>query len=192
MFLSLLSVSSGLSKLHCLNKLSVNWNQLSSLDASVLDQLPNLTFLSMENNCISSLHGIQRVRSLLELYIGSNQISTSRDIYYLKASRREIRTIGFRFPHHFPCVLSELICSSFFTGIDKPHYSGSLWESFSGETGKLSNLCGVPPTLLKSSGWHCGGMYLQRQPVKPSRYCSDDDIIISSVLDLLLFSIGGN
>uniref|UniRef100_A0A3B4XI37 Leucine rich repeat containing 9 n=1 Tax=Seriola lalandi dorsalis TaxID=1841481 RepID=A0A3B4XI37_SERLL len=73
-----------LSKLHCLNKLSVDGNQLSSLDASVLDQLPNLSFLSVENNRISSLHGIQRVRSVLELYIGNNEISTSRDIYYLK------------------------------------------------------------------------------------------------------------
>ncbi|XP_059209989.1 leucine-rich repeat-containing protein 9 isoform X3 [Centropristis striata] len=79
-----LSTLSGLSKLHCLNKLSIDGNQLSSLDASVLDQLPNLSFLSVENNCISSLHGIHRARSLLELYIGNNHISTSRDIYYLK------------------------------------------------------------------------------------------------------------
>uniref|UniRef100_A0A3Q3WLU9 Uncharacterized protein n=1 Tax=Mola mola TaxID=94237 RepID=A0A3Q3WLU9_MOLML len=61
-----------------------NGNQLSSLDASFLDQLQNLSFLSVENNCISSLHGIKRVRSLRELYIGNNQISTSQDIYYLK------------------------------------------------------------------------------------------------------------
>lgn len=94
--ISLLSVSSGLSKLHCLNKLSLDGNQLSSLDASVLDQLPNLSFLSVENNCISSLHGIQRARSLLELYIGNNHISMSQDIYYLKVSGKEI-TIGFRF-----------------------------------------------------------------------------------------------
>lgn len=80
-----LSVSSGLSNLHCLNKLSLDGNQISGLDASVLDQLPNLSFLSVENNCISSLQGIQRLRSLLELYIGNNEISTSRDIYYLKA-----------------------------------------------------------------------------------------------------------
>lgn len=63
--------------------------------------------MSVENNCISSLHGIQRARSLLELCIGNNQISTSRDIYYLKASGREIRTAGFRFSHHFPSVLSD-------------------------------------------------------------------------------------
>lgn len=52
---------------------------------SGLDKLPNLSFLSVENNCITSLHGIQRVRSLLELYIGNNHISTSQDIYFLKA-----------------------------------------------------------------------------------------------------------
>uniref|UniRef100_A0A3B5A897 Leucine-rich repeat-containing protein 9-like n=1 Tax=Stegastes partitus TaxID=144197 RepID=A0A3B5A897_9TELE len=76
--------NNSLARLQCLNKLSVDGNQLSSLDASVLDQLPNLAFLSVENNRITSLHGIHRVRSLLELYIGSNQLSASRDIYYLK------------------------------------------------------------------------------------------------------------
>uniref|UniRef100_A0A3Q3WLV3 Uncharacterized protein n=1 Tax=Mola mola TaxID=94237 RepID=A0A3Q3WLV3_MOLML len=69
-------------------KLSLDGNQLSSLDASFLDQLQNLSFLSVENNCISSLHGIKRVRSLRELYIGNNQISTSQDIYYLKVKRK--------------------------------------------------------------------------------------------------------
>uniref|UniRef100_A0A3Q3KZ46 Leucine rich repeat containing 9 n=1 Tax=Mastacembelus armatus TaxID=205130 RepID=A0A3Q3KZ46_9TELE len=73
-----------LSKLHCLNKLSVDGNQLSSLDTSLSDQLPNLSFLSVENNCINSLHGIQRLYSLHELYIANNEISTSRDIYYVK------------------------------------------------------------------------------------------------------------
>uniref|UniRef100_A0A3P8UK33 Leucine rich repeat containing 9 n=1 Tax=Cynoglossus semilaevis TaxID=244447 RepID=A0A3P8UK33_CYNSE len=75
----------GLSKLTNLHKLSMDGNQLSGLDASVLDSLPNLSFLSVDKNQINSLHGIQRVRSLLELYIGNNQISASRDIFYLKA-----------------------------------------------------------------------------------------------------------
>lgn len=92
-------------------------------------------------------------------------------------------TVGFS----FFIVFSELIRSSFFSGIDKPHHSGSLWESFIGETGKLSDLCGVPPTLPKSSGWHCSGMYGQWQPMQPLRYYSDDDIIISNILYLLLF-----
>ncbi|XP_062296863.1 leucine-rich repeat-containing protein 9 [Scomber scombrus] len=79
-----ISTLNGLSNLHCLNKLSLDGNHLSSLDTSVLDQLPNLFFLSVENNCITSLYGIHRVRSLLELYVGNNQICISRDIYYLK------------------------------------------------------------------------------------------------------------
>uniref|UniRef100_A0A3Q3GI00 Leucine rich repeat containing 9 n=1 Tax=Labrus bergylta TaxID=56723 RepID=A0A3Q3GI00_9LABR len=83
-----ISTLTGLSKLRCLNKLSLDGNQLSILDASTLDQLPNLSFLSVENNTISSLHGIQRVRSLLELYIGNNRISTSQDIYFLKADNK--------------------------------------------------------------------------------------------------------
>lgn len=61
-------------------------NNLSSLDASVLEQLPNLSFLSVENNCISSLHGVQNVCSLIELCVSNNKISMSRDIYYLKVS----------------------------------------------------------------------------------------------------------
>ncbi|XP_054653543.1 leucine-rich repeat-containing protein 9 isoform X2 [Dunckerocampus dactyliophorus] len=79
-----ISSFSGLSKLQCLNKLSMDGNQLSSLDTSILDELQNLTFLAVENNCITSLYGIHRVCALLELYVGNNQISVSRDIYYLK------------------------------------------------------------------------------------------------------------
>lgn len=133
--------SPGLSKLHCLKKLSLDENQLSSLDALVLDQLPNLSFLFVENNSISSLHGIQRVCSLVELYIGNNNISMSQDIYCLKVSRRGI-TMCFGFL--FFCLRWYAF---FLSGIDKPHYSGPLWESFIGETGKLSNLHGVPPTI---------------------------------------------
>lgn len=86
--ISALFVSSGLSKLQRLNKLSLNGNQLSSLDYSVLDQLPELCFLSVENNCIASLHGIQRARSLHELYVCNNHISMSKDIYCLKVRKR--------------------------------------------------------------------------------------------------------
>lgn len=81
------SVSSGLvgiSLLHRLTRLSVSRNQLTALDGSVLDRLPNLHFLSAENNVLHSLYGIQRARSLFELYVGNNNISTTRDIYNLK------------------------------------------------------------------------------------------------------------
>ncbi|XP_030628203.1 leucine-rich repeat-containing protein 9 [Chanos chanos] len=75
----------GVSKLYRLTRLSLNGNQLTSLDGMVLQCLPNLHFLSAEGNNISSLHGVQRVRSLLELFVGNNHITTTRDIYHLKA-----------------------------------------------------------------------------------------------------------
>ncbi|XP_061700025.1 leucine-rich repeat-containing protein 9 isoform X2 [Syngnathoides biaculeatus] len=79
-----ISTFNGLSDLQSLNKLSMDGNQLSNLDASVLEELHNLTFLSVENNLITSLDGIHRCRALMELYAGNNRISVSRDIYYLK------------------------------------------------------------------------------------------------------------
>lgn len=80
-------VSSGFSKLQRLKKLSLNGNQLTSLDSSVLDQLPQLCFLSVEDNSIASLHGIRRARALLEFYICNNCISMSKDIYCLKVTK---------------------------------------------------------------------------------------------------------
>ncbi|XP_066535622.1 leucine-rich repeat-containing protein 9 [Hoplias malabaricus] len=74
----------GLHKLQRLTRLSINSNQLQCLDGSVLEHLPNLHFLSAERNWISSLLGVQRSRSLFELYVGNNNISMSRDIYHLK------------------------------------------------------------------------------------------------------------
>ncbi|XP_057198998.1 leucine-rich repeat-containing protein 9 isoform X1 [Triplophysa rosa] len=67
-----------------LTRLSINSNHLQCLDGDVLDRLPNLHFLSVEDNIISSLHGLQRSRLLFELYIGNNDISTIREIYHLK------------------------------------------------------------------------------------------------------------
>ncbi|XP_073775247.1 leucine-rich repeat-containing protein 9 isoform X2 [Danio rerio] len=75
----------GLCSMPRLTRLSINNNHLQCLDGDILDQLPNLHFLSVENNIISSLHGLQRSRSLFELYVGNNDISTTRDIYHLKA-----------------------------------------------------------------------------------------------------------
>ncbi|XP_041928695.1 leucine-rich repeat-containing protein 9 [Alosa sapidissima] len=74
----------GISQLHRLTRLSVSGNQLTALDGSILDRLPNLHFLSAENNALHSLYGIQRARLLFELYLGNNKISTTRDIYNLK------------------------------------------------------------------------------------------------------------
>ncbi|XP_053357223.1 leucine-rich repeat-containing protein 9 [Clarias gariepinus] len=79
-----ISTLEGVCKLQCLTRLSINSNQLQCLDGSVLECLTNLHFLSAEENRISSLQGVQRARFLFELYVANNNISTSRDIYYLK------------------------------------------------------------------------------------------------------------
>ncbi|KAF5890679.1 leucine-rich repeat-containing protein 9-like, partial [Clarias magur] len=79
-----ISTLEGVCKLQCLTRLSINSNQLQCLDGSVLECLTNLHFLSVEENRISSLQGVQRSRFLFELYVANNNISTSRDIYYLK------------------------------------------------------------------------------------------------------------
>lgn len=118
-------------------------NQLSSLDASLLEHLPNLSFLSLENNSITSLHGIQRVPSLLELYMANNQISMSRDVYCLKAINPS-KIFLYRNPIFI--FLSELKFF-LFSGIDKSHHLGSSGESFSREAGLLSDICGVSFTL---------------------------------------------
>uniref|UniRef100_A0A9J7YT10 Toll-like receptor 3 n=1 Tax=Cyprinus carpio carpio TaxID=630221 RepID=A0A9J7YT10_CYPCA len=65
-----MTLSFSLCAMHHLTHLSINSNHLQCLDREVLDQLPNLDFLSVENNIISSLHGLQRSQSLSELYGG--------------------------------------------------------------------------------------------------------------------------
>ncbi|KAF7710766.1 leucine-rich repeat-containing protein 9 isoform X1 [Silurus meridionalis] len=75
----------GVCKLQRLMRLSVNSNQLHCLDPSVLVRLTNLHFLSVEDNCISSLQGVQQLGMLFELYVSNNKISTSQDIFNLKA-----------------------------------------------------------------------------------------------------------
>lgn len=50
---------SGLSKQSKLSWLSLAGNQLSSLDAGILEKLPLLRYLSVENNEISHLRGLQ-------------------------------------------------------------------------------------------------------------------------------------
>lgn len=144
------SVSAGLSKLQCLNKLSLNGNHLSSLDYSVLDQMPQLCFLSVENNCVTSLHGIQRARSLQELYVSNNHISMSKDIYCLKV-RKSCCTRSFVF-YFFFFMLPVL------AGTGWPHHSGPFGESC-GESRKLSDLRVVSPTCTQSPGWHRSGQH---------------------------------
>ena len=50
---------SGLSKQSNLTWLSLAGNQLSSLDTGILEKLPQLRYLSVENNVITYLRGLQ-------------------------------------------------------------------------------------------------------------------------------------
>lgn len=87
----------GVGTLQRLTWLSINSNRLQNL-GSVLDCLLNLHYLSAESNCITSLHGVQRSRVLLELYLGNNIINISREVYYLKVredSELQIQCRGF-------------------------------------------------------------------------------------------------
>ena len=50
---------SGLSKQSMLTWLSLAGNQLTTLDTGMLEKLPRLRYLSVENNAISHLRGLQ-------------------------------------------------------------------------------------------------------------------------------------
>ena len=54
-----LSFDSGLSKQTKLTWLSLAGNNLTSLDTGVLEKLPQLRYLSVENNAITYLRGLQ-------------------------------------------------------------------------------------------------------------------------------------
>lgn len=141
----------------------------------------------MENNFISSLHGIQRVRSLLELYIGNNHISTSQDIYYLKARKRERRIVGFRFSHHFYCVVCAHMLLLSFQGLSNliilDLYGNPLLE-------KLENYRIYVVFHLPSLKALDGIAVVCTASDNQSNF--SDDVIIYCVLYLLLFSLGSN
>lgn len=54
-----LSYLAGLSKLSKLTWLSLAGNNLTTLDTGVLEKLPQLRYLSVENNAITYLRGLQ-------------------------------------------------------------------------------------------------------------------------------------
>ena len=58
-FLCDLFCDTGLSKLSKLVWLSLAGNNLTNLDTGVLEKLPQLRFLSVENNAITYLRGLQ-------------------------------------------------------------------------------------------------------------------------------------
>ncbi|KAM4013887.1 leucine-rich repeat-containing protein 9 isoform 2-T5 [Anomaloglossus baeobatrachus] len=74
----------GLSKLVKLRHLSINKNRLTCFSRDVIDNLSHLHFLSAETNHISSLAGLQKASSLIELYLSNNLICNNQEVYHLK------------------------------------------------------------------------------------------------------------
>lgn len=76
----------GISKLTKLTRLSVNNNHLTSLEIHVFENLCHLHYVSIENNRITSLVGLKKTCSLIELYISNNCVSTNQEMYHLKVN----------------------------------------------------------------------------------------------------------
>ncbi|XP_067894912.1 leucine-rich repeat-containing protein 9 isoform X4 [Heterodontus francisci] len=74
----------GISKLTKLTRLSLGNNQLTNLEDSGLNKLTHLHYLSLENNKLCSLRSLQKIYSLIELYLGTNLIHNNCEIYHLK------------------------------------------------------------------------------------------------------------
>lgn len=78
-------------------RLSANNNHLTSLERCVFDNLSHLHYLSLENNRITSLGGLQKAYALIELYISNNYVSSNQEIYQLKvkvaASKSEVALV---------------------------------------------------------------------------------------------------
>uniref|UniRef100_A0A8C3GD26 U2A'/phosphoprotein 32 family A C-terminal domain-containing protein n=1 Tax=Cairina moschata TaxID=8855 RepID=A0A8C3GD26_CAIMO len=79
-----ISTLDGISKLTKLTRLSVNDNHLTSLEIHVFENLCHLHYVSIENNRITSLVGLKKTCSLIELYISNNCVSTNQEMYHLK------------------------------------------------------------------------------------------------------------
>lgn len=76
----------GISKLTKLTRLSINKNLLTGLEKHTFDNMLHLHFLSLENNKITSLSGLQKAFTLIELYISNNYIALNQEIYNLKVT----------------------------------------------------------------------------------------------------------
>uniref|UniRef100_A0A673U1C3 Leucine rich repeat containing 9 n=1 Tax=Suricata suricatta TaxID=37032 RepID=A0A673U1C3_SURSU len=74
----------GISKLTKLTRLSINNNLLNGLEKHIFDNMLHLHSLSLENNRITSLSGLQKAFTLIELYISNNYIALNQEIYNLK------------------------------------------------------------------------------------------------------------
>lgn len=85
LFLDLL-IFLGISKLTKLTRLSMNNNLLTGLEKHTFDNVLHLHSLSLENNRITSLSGLQKAFTLIELYISNNYVALNQEIYNLKVT----------------------------------------------------------------------------------------------------------
>lgn len=67
-----------------LTRLSINNNLLTGLEQHTFDNMLHLHSLSLENNRITSLSGLQKSFTLVELYISNNYIAVNQEMYNLK------------------------------------------------------------------------------------------------------------
>lgn len=74
---------SGLSKQSMLTWLSLAGNQLTTLDTGMLEKLPRLRYLSVENNAISHLRGLQ-----VFIVLSSLKDTSRLAIYFKKALKK--------------------------------------------------------------------------------------------------------
>ena len=74
----------GISKLTKLKRLSLSNNVITQIDSPSTEELTSLYYLSLENNQISTLLPLSNVATLMELYLGNNQISNIREVFHLK------------------------------------------------------------------------------------------------------------
>lgn len=84
-FLNLL-IFLGISNLTKLTRLSINNNLLTGLEKHTFNNMLHLHSLSLENNRITSLSGLQKAFTLIELYISNNYVALNQEIYNLKVT----------------------------------------------------------------------------------------------------------
>ena len=75
----------GLSKLVKLKRLSLSNNVITQVDTLSTYALTSLYYLSVESNRINSLLPFHKNTTLMELYLGNNEIANIREVFHLKA-----------------------------------------------------------------------------------------------------------
>lgn len=64
----------------------MNNNLLTGLEKHTFDNMLHLHSLSLENNRITSLSALQKMFTLIELYLSNNYIAVNQEIYNLKVT----------------------------------------------------------------------------------------------------------